>query len=125
MTDRTRFSMYRDHQDANLLESCVFSGTVSEDLKQISASASIKDGAVTVTLANLHATEKAEVLLNVEGLEKATVSGTVLSGRMDALNTFAQPDAVRPAALEGIVSTERGLVVPMPACSVAAITLRA
>ncbi|MBQ6527271.1 MAG: alpha-N-arabinofuranosidase [Clostridia bacterium] len=118
------FSMYKEHQDANLLESSVFSGTVGKGQKQISASASIKDGTVTVTLANLHATEKADVLLDVEGMEKAQVSATVLSGCMDALNTFQTPDAVTPKALEGIVSTERGLVVPMPACSVATVTLR-
>jgi alpha-N-arabinofuranosidase len=119
------FSMYKDHQDAELLESCVFSGNVAEDLKQISASASIRDGSVTVTLANLHATEKADVLVNVEGMEKASVTGTVLAGAMDALNTFQHPDAVSPATLEGIVRTERGLVVPMPACSVVTLKFNA
>ena len=119
------FNMYKDHQDAELLESCVFSGNVAEALKQISASASIRDGSVTVTMANLHATEKADVLVNVEGMEKAAVTGTVLAGAMDALNTFQHPDTVKPVTLEGIVRTERGLVVPMPACSVVTLKFNA
>ena len=44
---------------------------------------------------------------------------------MDALNTFQHPDAVSPATLEGIVRTERGLVVPMPACSVVTLKFNA
>ena len=80
---------------------------------------------ITVTMANLHATEKADVLVNVEGMEKAAVTGTVLAGAMDALNTFQHPDTVKPVTLEGIVRTERGLVVPMPACSVVTLKFNA
>ena len=118
------FDMYKAHMDAELLPSAVFCGTLEGGVKQVTASASVKDGVVTVTAANLHPTESAEILLDLDGAAFSSVTGRVLAGEMHAMNTFDAPDAVAPVALEGIRLTERGYVVTLPACSVAEVTAR-
>ncbi len=120
------FAMYADHMNAQLLDSTVFADTIPGGLRQVTASASkAEDGSVTVTLSNLHAEESAEVLLNIEGMEKASAAGTILTGDMHALNTFDAPNQVTPQPFTAMQPTERGLVVTLPACSVAALTFRA
>ncbi|MBR1685902.1 MAG: hypothetical protein IJ708_12280 [Clostridia bacterium] len=118
------FSMYKAHQEADLVPSFVFADTVG-GVKQVSASASKKGDTVTLSLSNLHATEPIEVLIDAAGMEKATAEGVVLTGRMDAHNTFDKPENVKPAVLEGIRTTKRGLLVTLPACAVATLTLKA
>ncbi len=119
------FSLYADHQDADLLDCAVFADTIPGGLRQVSASASMKDGAVTLTLSNLHAEEGAEVLVNVEGMEHAAVCGRILHGDMHAMNTFDAASCVAPAEFTDFSLTQRGLLVKLPACSVAALTFRA
>ncbi len=118
------FDLYRPHMDAQLLESAVFSDAMENGVKQISASASVKDGAVTVTAANLDSRKPAEVLLSVEGCEGKAVSARILTGEVHAFNDFDTPDNVKPVPFTDFRQTERGLVLNLPACSVAAVTFR-
>ena len=119
------FDLYKAHMDAQLLPSAVFCDELQGGVKQVTASASVKDGVITVTAANLHPTEAAEVLLDVAGAENAQVTARILSGDMHDCNTFEQKDAVTIRDFTDIRKTERGLVVTLPACAVAEITLRA
>ena len=118
------FDLYQDHMEASLLESAVFCDTMENGVKQVSASASVKDGVVTVTAANLHATESAEVLLRLDGMNVKRVSGRILAGEVHAHNTFDQPDQVVPQALQAELTAE-GVRVTLPPCSVAAIRAEA
>ena len=119
------FDLFRPHMDAQLLDSAVFADTMAASgLKQISASASVKDGAVAVTAANLSAEAPAEVLLSVEGCEGKAVSGRILAGDPHAFNDFDTPDAVCVADFTDLRQTERGLCLTLPPCSVAALTFR-
>ena len=119
------FDLYQAHMDAALLPSAVFADTLPGGVKQVTASASLKDGAATVTLANLHYSEAAEVLLTVDGMEKAAYEIQLLSAEPHAFNDFDHPADVRIAPSDAIRRTERGLVLTLPPCSVAAVTLRA
>ena len=118
------FDLYKAHMDASLLDCAVFSDALSGELRQVTASASEKDGVVTVTAANLDAEHPVEVLLQVEGCEKARAEARILTGEAHAHNTFEQPENVTVQPFTAIRKTERGLVLTLPACSVIAVSLR-
>ena len=118
------FDLYRPHQDAQLLETVVFSDRLENGLKQVSASASVKDGAATVTLANLDAENGVEVLLDIEGAGE-NITGSILAGDPHDHNDFDAADRVAIREFADWTKTEKGLLVKLPACAVAALTFRA
>lgn len=115
------FTMFRDHQGAAALR------TVTEDLdgaagdlsRSVSASATVKDGKITVTLANLSCAEDAEIDLTLLGGElPGTAQVTLLTADdMHAHNTFDRPDAVTPRRF----AADPGEPFILPRASVAAI----
>ena len=117
------FDLYRPHMGAQEADCFVECGTMDNGVRQLSASASVRDGALTVTVANLSATEEAQVCLCAQGYRSA--EGRVLSGDMRAHNDFNETTAVAPKALEGVTLGEHGFTLTLPACAVAAVTLRA
>ncbi len=116
------FDLFRAHQDSREIDCFVETETVGEaewQLPQISASASEKDGTVTITLANVSADAPAEVAL--KGISAKAAKGRVLTGAMNALNDF---DASPVCSKELSVDLQNGTVnVKLPACAVAEITL--
>ena len=118
------FDLYRPHQNAQLLETAVFADRMENGLKQVSASASVKDGAVTVTLANLDPEKPLEVLLDVDGAGDR-ITGSILAGDPHDYNDFDAADRVAVRDFADWKQTEKGLLVKMPACAVAALTFRA
>ena len=116
------FDLFRAHQDSREIDCFVQTETVGEaewQLPQISASASEKNGMVTITVANVSADAPAEV--EWKGISAKTARGRVLTGAINALNDF---DASPVCSKELPVSLKNGLVsVTLPACAVAEITL--
>ena len=86
-------------------------------------SASQKDGAVTVTAANLSLTESCEVELRFDELTPAQVDAVVLSGEVHAHNTFDDPDAVTERKLAASVDGHT-VAFTLPVCGVAAVTVK-
>ncbi len=118
------FDLYRPHMDARLLDTAVFSDSLDNGLRRISASASAKDGAVTLTLANLDPERSEDVLVNAEGAGEQ-VTGLILTGGVQDFNDFDAPDKVAVRPFADWKRTERGLAVTMPPCSAASLTFRA
>ena len=118
------FDLYRAHMNANLLDCAVFSDSLPGGVKQISASASVKDGVITVTAANLHAADSAEVELTVDGVTVGDVTARMLAGDPHDMNTFEDKEKVVVRPLTEIRKTASGFTVALPACSVAEITIR-
>ena len=116
------FDLYQAHQGAKEVDCFVQTAAVGEkewEIGQISASASQKDGVVTVTLANLSADASAEVEL--KGIHAASATGRVLSGEIHALNDFdASPLTTRPL---DVLLREDGACLTLPPCAVAEVTL--
>jgi alpha-N-arabinofuranosidase len=80
------------------------------------------DGKLYVSLANLHPDETAEVPLAIEGAVPGAATAEILTGaRMDAHNTFAAPDAVRPAPFADFTVQGGVLRVELPAKSIVMI----
>ena len=123
------FHMYKEHQGAELLESCLEgAGETGDEQTQVPAlheSVSVsEDGTLNITVANLSLTEAQEVEVVLTERKGEEVSGSILTGGMGAFNTFAEPDKVKEEAFTGAVLTERGMKFTIPACSVVALRVR-
>ncbi|HEY5347888.1 MAG TPA: alpha-L-arabinofuranosidase C-terminal domain-containing protein [Rhizomicrobium sp.] len=79
-------------------------------------------GAIIVSLVNLDPHRAAHI---VAAVPAHTVSGSILTAAaMDARNSFAHPDALRPIAFTGAAIANGEMTVDMPAKSVVVLTLR-
>lgn len=137
------FEMYKVHQDATLLPTCVqgdsylpaqrLAGTTGAagysempGVLQISASASRDEaGKVHLTLCNLHHEARAELAVEMRGGGMSAVKGRILTASaLNAMNTFNKPDAVKPTPFDGAKLSKTGLTLSLPACSVVALELQ-
>ncbi|MDR2657115.1 MAG: alpha-N-arabinofuranosidase [Oscillospiraceae bacterium] len=123
------FDLYKAHQDATEAACDVSSGVLSNGLRRISASASVKDGVLTATAANLSMTEREEIRISIvgfdgiEGFTAKSATGRVITGGINAHNTFEDKNAVEPKELTVSINNDNTLSVTMPPCSVAALTI--
>ena len=121
------FRMFREHQDAQLVSSCIETQTIGEEAQymvpNLTESASVdKNGRLQITIGNLSATEDYPVNTHITGFSAKKVSAQILTGQMADKNTCDEPDTVKtqPLALD----LQNGdLSFTMPAHSVITITL--
>jgi alpha-N-arabinofuranosidase len=122
------YEMYAPHQGATAVRALVESARVSYDkddgqgeLPTVSGSASVSDQTLFLTLTNAHASEAAEVQVELLGGARADgASGRVLSGEIHAHNDFDAPDRVMPAPFT-VTAEGAGWSVELPAASVCAL----
>ncbi|MCV2394424.1 alpha-N-arabinofuranosidase [Actinotalea sp. M2MS4P-6] len=117
------FEMARVHQDAASLAVHLRGDLIGSgggvQIPVVSASASTRDGAVHVSLANLHPQERVEVVLDLRGGSPRTAAARVLaSDDLADHNTAARPDLVRPREL-AVLGAGGPLAVTLPPASVA------
>ncbi|MBL0887516.1 alpha-N-arabinofuranosidase, partial [Myceligenerans indicum] len=134
------FAMSVGHQDASALTvhdvaARSTRGVDGTDLPTVSTSASVKDGAVLVSLTNLDPATPARVRVALRGGTVALDTATVLaapegSGSDDAVrvhNTFDAPDAIAPRELTTVSLTttdaQNTLTATLPPASFATIRL--
>jgi len=122
------YEMYAVHQDAILLPcsvECDAAGIEGDKVPAASASASIdKEGKVHVTLCNLDPGKETEVAFALRGLTPKWVTGRILTAdKMQAHNTFENPDMVKPAEFKGASVEPGGLKVKLPAKSVVVLEI--
>ena len=123
------FHMYRGHQGAELVESSLSGeGTVGVEDCEVPAlqeSVSVReDGTVLVTLANLSVRDACPVELMLTEKRPETVRAAILTGKMQAHNTFEEPERVKEEVFEDVALTERGVSFTIPACSVVSLEIR-
>jgi len=112
------FDMFKTHQGGRQIDASVHCDVLERDsyrpLETLSASASEKDGKVTVTLANLNLTESQKVKLTFVGGEcRGSAVMTVLSHEdPHTCNTFENPIAVVPASYEMLFTGNDEIEVP-------------
>lgn len=139
------FEMYKVHQGATLLpthircRNYVPAAGVSPNpaqagipsawdaVPQISASASCdSSGWVHVSLCNLHHDEPAELVIDLRGMSASSVVGRILTGpAMNTMNTFDQPNTVKPESFDEVTLAKSGLTVKLPPRSVVVLALTA
>ena len=119
------FDLYQHHMDAKELGCAVETeklGTERHSLDGVTASASEKDGMITVTLSNLNPEQAEDVVISLQSAVSGA-AGRILQGKMDAYNDFGNA----PLKTESFADYEiRGneIHVRMPACSVAELRIR-
>jgi alpha-N-arabinofuranosidase len=121
--------MYRPHQGATALPvflDTLACGPAAQCVPQVSASAS-RDaaGRIHLSLCNLSLEKEAEVESEVRGVAVSTASGRILTdARMNAHNTFEQPEALGPVEFDGALLGRGGkLTVKLPAKAVVMLEL--
>ncbi|MCB0037181.1 MAG: alpha-N-arabinofuranosidase, partial [Anaerolineales bacterium] len=122
------FEMYKVHQDGTLLPLTLASTDYThgnETIPAISATASRNgDGVVYISLSNADPNEAHTITCTLCGLEASRVSGRMLTAeRLDAHNTFDEPEAVRPVPFNGASLNGDQLTIQMPAKSVVTLTI--
>ena len=122
------FKMYNVHQDATVLPleiKCNKYASGSESVDAINASASVKDGVVSITLCNLDPVNSQSVNFTLQGLKSTRISGKIVTAnKMNAYNDFGKKEEVSMADFTG-AKLNNGLVeASIPAMSVVLIQLR-
>ena len=122
------FKMYNVHQDAVLLPieiKCNQYTSGSASLDAINASASVKDGVVSITVCNLDPVNAQNVSFTLQGLKSSLVSGKIVTAaKMNAYNDFGKKEEVSMTDFKG-AKLNKGLVeASIPAKSVVLIQLK-
>ena len=113
------FEMYRVHQNATLLPVSLTCGDYTFDddrIPALSVSASRdQDGRVHVSLCNLDPNEQGDVVCHLRGAEFSKVTGRILTAeRIDAHNTFDQPEQVKPTEFGAVKLEGTELTATLP-----------
>ncbi len=124
------FHMYKHHQDADLVESCLEENPViglEEEYKvsEISESVSVsKDGTVNITVNNLSLTDAVPMELSFAELMPNNISAVILTGDMRAHNTFDEPNNVMETAFIDYKAEDRKISFTMPPCSIVSFRVK-
>ncbi|HPU62644.1 MAG TPA: alpha-L-arabinofuranosidase C-terminal domain-containing protein [Mobilitalea sp.] len=118
------FDLYKEHQDATAVYCFVEDVRTGLDkpVKMISGSASVKDGAMTITLSNCSLTEDAEVECDISYFGFKNISAKILTNDARAYNDFDAPDRVNIRDYH-INKAGDSLSFIMPPCSIISIQL--
>ena len=118
------FDLFQKHMDAKEVDCFVDTDTVGNGeitVPSLTASASEKDGKLTVTVANVDPDAPRTVTFEVTGRKIVSAEGRILTGSMSQYNDFDNA-SLHVEPLTGISVGEQ-ITVTLPACSVAEITL--
>ncbi|MBR3929883.1 MAG: alpha-N-arabinofuranosidase [Clostridia bacterium] len=121
------FDMFKTHQGAKHVRTRVKCDILTRDgyrpLEMVSASASEKDGMVTITLANLSAEEEAIITLSAaeRSLPEKGVFTILAHEDLHAVNDFENPKRVTPTSKE--ISLSGAKEIRLPKGAVAALVL--
>jgi alpha-L-arabinofuranosidase len=122
------FEMNRGHHDAAALAVHVVEQDTSQQvgdvlLDMLSLSASVRDGAVLLSVSNLDAERDLAVDVDLRGGGIGPVTARLLTAyALHRHNTAGEPDAVAPRPFDGVKVTDGGLRVELPAHSFATIS---
>lgn len=122
------FNMYKHHQDAQLLESYIETQSIGlEDeykVPNLNESVSIgKDGKIHITLTNLSCEEEYEIDGKIADATIKSVQGEIVTGRMDAHNTFDAPECVMVQPFDAVKAEGEKLSFTIPKCAVLHLTV--
>lgn len=122
------FDMFKTHQGGRQIAATPHCAVLERDgfrpMEALSASASERDGVVTLTLANLDLHEAQSVKLVCAGGSCAGRAAVAVLRHEDphACNTFESPTAVTPARSEAVLTGDD--VIDVPAASVVSLVIR-
>lgn len=122
------FAMYRHHQENELADSHLEGDAgngANERIPVLQESASVaSDGTVHITMVNLSLEDGREIEAVFTDRAVTAVKGEILTGAMDAHNTFDAPEAVRTQAFGDFRTEGNELFFTIPPCSVLHLEVR-
>ncbi len=123
------FKMYKDHQDAELLETelkCDYYQANGEKLPSINVSASSgQDGVVTLSICNLDLNERKILECEIENGKPENISGEVLTAsKMNSHNTFEKPEAVVSKEFTEVAISGNNIKIDLQPKSVTVLKLK-
>ncbi len=119
------FDLYKAHQDSDAVYCFSENENLAEgkNVPMVSSSASVKDGVMTLTVANCSYDEVCEISCDVCNFNATSATARILTGDPHDLNSFDAPEKV--VIKDHEVKLEGGkLTIPLPACSVCEVTLK-
>ncbi|WP_340114819.1 alpha-N-arabinofuranosidase [Maribellus mangrovi] len=122
------FKMYSVHQDATLVPMNLKTDDYSVERRRVpsvNASASTKDGVLSVTLVNLNPNSSQSVEFNVTGNDYSSASGQIVTAEnMNDYNDFGQDEKVTLKEMKVDTPIEGKLSLEIPAKSVVLVQLQ-
>lgn len=118
------FDLYQEHQGGE----CVYCYTENENLKEgknvpmISSSCTVKEGTMTLTLANCSLTDEAHLVCDMFGFEAKNATARILTQEVHACNDFKNEDRVKIEEFHATVGYGR-MDVNLPPCSVVEVRM--
>lgn len=116
------FNLYKVHQDAELVDSHLETRYVGMDkfmVPNLTESVSLgKDGKLYMTLTNLSLDEAESIQAVLAETEVKSVKGTILTGGMNAHNTFDAPDTVHTVDFTDVTVKGNEIDFTIPPCCV-------
>jgi alpha-N-arabinofuranosidase len=122
------FEMYKVHQGATLIPLDVSAPEYTlagSSIPSLHASASRdKAGKLHVSIVNLDPNRSASLSLKIIGTGVRSATGRILTGSaMNSMNTFDQPEAVKPVPFNGAVVSADQIRISLPAKAVVVLEL--
>ncbi|WP_240928423.1 alpha-N-arabinofuranosidase [Maribellus sediminis] len=122
------FKMYSVHQEATMLPATVKTGEYKMDRRSVptvNASASTKDGVVSVTICNLNPNESESVEIAITGSDFSEASGQIISAqKMNAYNDFGKEELVSMKEFAVAKPKNGKLTLELPSKSVVLVQLK-
>ena len=124
------FRMYKYHQNAQLLESFAETAQIGANgynVPDISESVSMDEsGNIHITLGNLSLDTVKEMEIEFSEKKAKQVTASILTGQMNAHNTFENPEAVKEQPFIDFTVTAKGTIkLAVPPCSVIHMKVKA
>lgn len=120
--------MYNVHQDALLLPVQVASNDYTfknDKLTAVSASASKdKNGVTHISLVNIDPKNAQPISIETFGTKYKTVTGRILTSKLQDHNTFESPSKIQPTEFKGAKLKDAALQLEMPPLSVIVLELK-
>ncbi len=123
------FQMYKNHQNAILLESHVNTDEVGVEKEYMvpklhESVSKDKDGWITVTLSNLSTEDAEEMDMIFSDLLVKEVKGEILSAKMQSYNSFDAPETVKKQNFDQFTVKDNRVLFTIPAHSVMQIRVK-
>jgi alpha-N-arabinofuranosidase len=123
------FKMYKVHQNASSIPIELTAPEYKIDQKSVpslSVSASrTADGELHISIVNLDPNRAAEISTTISGATVKSITGEVLTDqRMNAMNTFENPNAIKPVSFKDYKFQGSQLSLNIPAKSVVTLEVR-
>ena len=117
------FNLFKHHQDGELVESSIETKEVGLEaenmIPDLSESVSLgKDGKLHVTITNASLVDNTDIEMILAETDVKSVKASVLTGKMNAHNTFDAPETVGSTEFTAVKAEGNKVIFTAPACSV-------